>query len=106
MDFRQVGSGYVNVLCRLLSRFEGTAICNVTYSIFPNGCTYTETSESDIDMDGIVTISLTTVFEHNTTLLVETLAVGENQNVAVRGIFKTGIPVCRFCKLHKTSIVL
>ena len=84
-------SDVVQVLCRPLTRFEGRASCEVTYSTIPN----TVKSESVGGARDIITVLLMSTAGPEATLTVAASARGGKQDVVVEGTFETGIEIQR-----------
>ena len=90
MDFRKQFSNVVEVLCRPLTRFEGTASCEVAYTIIPDSESYTERSDSVGGAEDIISVLLTTTTGPGSNLSVAVATRGGKQDVAVEGTFQTG----------------
>ena len=93
-------TGGVEVLCRLLSRFEGKAKCEVFYRLLPSDTGYTDTSEGSGGVGDTLSVVLSVPFEANTVLSVMVYTVGGLQDVSVEGMFAIGI-----CTNRQTFIV-
>ena len=84
-------TGGVEVLCRLLSRFEGEAKCEVLYRLLPSDTGYTDTSEGSGGAGDTLSVVLSVLFEANTVLSVMVTTVGGLQDVTIEGTFVAGI---------------
>ena len=88
-------TGGVEVLCRLLSRFEGEAKCEVFYRLLPSDTGYTDISEGSGGTGETLSVVLSVSFEPNTLLSVMVYTVGGLQDVIVEGMFAIGICISR-----------
>ena len=90
--------GNIEVLCRLLSRFEGIARCKVSYWVLQEEISYTNGSATSGTGLDILPVILSAKFQFQRTMLLQANAVGGIQDVTLDGyLLQTGIVVfgCR-----------
>ncbi|CAI8046400.1 hypothetical protein GBAR_LOCUS25665 [Geodia barretti] len=91
VDVRKNFSEVVQILCRPLTRFEGTASCEVVYRMMvPGADSYTETSDRAGGAEDIISVLLTPTTGPGTNLSVAAGTRGGKQDVVVEGTFGTG----------------
>jgi hypothetical protein len=91
VDVRKNFSEVVQILCRPLTRFEGSASCEVVYRMVPGADSYTETSDRAGGAEDIISVLLTTSTGPGMNLSVAAGTRGGKQDVVVEGTFETGI---------------
>ena len=91
---RQNCSGSVHILCRLLSRFEGAARCEILYSTILSSSNteniHTDTSESVGSAEDILSIALSISYAHDVIISVKAYTVGGKQDAIIEGTFEIG----------------
>ena len=90
VEVRQKGTNGVEVLCRLLSRFKGTANCEVMYTVYTVLPYHTVKSERIGGAEDVIIVFLSESFEPNTLVTLETYTVGGKQDAKVLGVFTAG----------------
>ena len=91
VDVRKNFSEVVQILCRPLTRFEGSASCEVVYRMVPGADSYTETSDRAGGAEDIISVLLTPTTGPGMNLSVAAGTRGGKQDVVVEGTFGTGI---------------
>ena len=91
VDVRKNFSEVVQILCRPLTRFEGSASCEVVYRMVPGADSYTETSDRAGGAEDIISVLLTPTTGPGMNLSVAAGTRGGKQDVVVEGTFETGI---------------
>ena len=92
VDVRKNFSEVVQILCRPLTRFEGSASCEVVYRMMvPEADSYTETSDRVGGAEDIISVLLTPTTGPGMNLSVAAGTRGGKQDVVVEGTFETGI---------------
>ena len=83
-------SNVVEIVCRPLTRFKGTASCEVSYTTQPSGDVYTEISHSVGGAEDIISVVLITPDGSEAVLPVSAATRGGQQDVVVEGTLETG----------------
>ena len=83
----------VQIVCRLLTGFEGEAYCEISYGTDPSrvDLPFTDTSESVGTGGDSIAITLSTPLEPNTTYFYNVSTNGGSVDARVVGTFRTGI---------------
>lgn len=96
VDIRK--SDFLEVICRPLTRFEGTASCVVTYMILPDAVNYIEASDTVGGAEDIISVLL--IGAPEMTISIAAATQGGTQDIVVNGSFETGIHT-----LHKEALI-
>ena len=83
--------GNIQVLCRLLSRFEGVARCEIIYWVLQEEISYIDRSATNGTGEDILPVILSISFKFETIISVQANTVGGRQDVTVNGfLFEIG----------------
>ena len=93
----------MKVVCRSLTRFEGTASCEVAYTIIPDSESYTERSDGVGGAEDVISVLLTTTTGPGISVAAATR--GGKQDVTLEGTFQTGL-LCQYMAYTTMCILL